>query len=227
MANGTLAVIRKMYNWAVSRDLVETSPCVGVRGPGTPKARDRTLSAEEIAVFWSSLDRTDMSVGVRLALRLQLVTAQRIGEVVSMRWSDIEEADAVWTVPGEIAKNKLAHRVPLTELAISLIEQAPKIEDSPWVFPSPQTGGHINANAAARALRRNRDIHQIENFRPHDLRRTAASHMTSLGIPRLVVGKILNHAEPGVTAVYDRHSYDLEKREALEKWANRLAEIIS
>ncbi len=64
-------------------------------------------------------------------------------------------------------------------------------------------------------------------FRGHDLRRTAASLMTGLGIPRLVVSKILNHVEPGVTAVYDRHSYDREKREALEAWARRLTLIVS
>ena len=62
---------------------------------------------------------------------------------------------------------------------------------------------------------------------PHDLRRTAASHMTSIGISRLVVSKILNHAEPGITAVYDRHSYDREKRTALDAWGERLEEIVS
>ena len=65
------------------------------------------------------------------------------------------------------------------------------------------------------------------DFRQHDLRRTAASHMTGMGISRLVVGKILNHVEPGVTAVYDRHSYDREKREALDAWATRLFEIVA
>jgi integrase len=64
------------------------------------------------------------------------------------------------------------------------------------------------------------------DFRQHDLRRTATSHMTGMGISRLVVGKILNHVEPGVTAIYDRHSYDREKREALEAWAGRLDEIV-
>ena len=69
-------------------------------------------------------------------------------------------------------------------------------------------------------------IFDIEDFTPHDLRRTAASNMTSIGIPRLVVSKILNHVESGVTAVYDRHSYDIEKREALNAWADRLMEIV-
>ena len=76
--------------------------------------------------------------------------------------------------------------------------------------------------ALARAVRRNDAIYGLEHFTPHDLRRTAASHMTGMGISRLVVSKILNHAESGVTAVYDRHSYDNEKREALDAWAARV-----
>ena len=61
---------------------------------------------------------------------------------------------------------------------------------------------------------------------PHDLRHTTTSHMTGMGISRLVVSKILNHVERGVTAVYDRHSYDQEKRQALEAWGSRLQAII-
>ena len=75
-------------------------------------------------------------------------------------------------------------------------------------------------------MRDNRDMLGTGDATPHDLRRTAASHMTSIGISRLVVSKILNHAEPGVTAVYDRHSYDREKRAALAAWGARLEEII-
>ena len=65
---------------------------------------------------------------------------------------------------------------------------------------------------------------QISHFTPHDLRGTAATHMTEMGISRLVVSKILNHADS--TAIYDRHSYDAEKRYALEAWSRKLKEII-
>ena len=65
------------------------------------------------------------------------------------------------------------------------------------------------------------------DFRFHDLRRTAASLMTGIGISRLVVSKILNHVERGITAVYDRHSYDAEKRAALLKWERRAQHIVS
>ncbi|MBM4345178.1 MAG: tyrosine-type recombinase/integrase [Deltaproteobacteria bacterium] len=77
----------------------------------------------------------------------------------------------------------------------------------------------------SRALHRNVAHFGVPAFSPHDLRRTAASHMTGMGFSRLVVSKILNHVERGVTAVYDRHSYDREKREALEAWGRRVAEL--
>ncbi len=64
------------------------------------------------------------------------------------------------------------------------------------------------------------------SFEPHDLRRTAASMMAGAGVNWVVIGKILNHAEPGVTAVYDRHSYDPEKRIALDAWGQRVSEIV-
>ena len=66
----------------------------------------------------------------------------------------------------------------------------------------------------------------LKYLTPHDLRRTAATGMTALGINRLVVSKILNHVETSVTAIYDRHSYDAEKRHALEAWAAHLEEIL-
>ena len=75
---------------------------------------------------------------------------------------------------------------------------------------------------ATRRIRKRCDI----EFVPHDLRRTGASYMTSMGIPRLTVQKILNHVESGVTSVYDRHSYDAEKRHALDAWASKLEQII-
>src|SRR6266404_787720 len=64
-------------------------------------------------------------------------------------------------------------------------------------------------------------------FNPHDLRRTAASHMTGMGIPRLIVSKLLNHVETGITAVYDRYSYDLEKQRAVRAWGCEIERIAS
>ena len=75
-------------------------------------------------------------------------------------------------------------------------------------------------------MRKSRSILGIEDATPHDLRRTAASHMASLGVNRLVISKILNHTEHSVTSVYDRYSYDAEKKEALERWSDYLLGLI-
>ena len=136
---------------------------------------------------------------------------------------------AVWTIPGEIAKNHKAHTVPLTPLAMDLLEQAQEqAADSPWVFPGPRHEGTapMGGTAIDHALLKALPALGLADVTPHDLRRTAASHMTALGLPRLVVSKILNHVERGVMTVYDRHSYDPEKRDALVKWVRKLRALL-
>jgi integrase len=251
-ANRTLAVARKMFNWAVERDIVPTSPCAVVKAPGKETRRDRVLSADEIKGLWAALGKADLRISklIRLALKLQLATAQRKGEVISSEWNEYDiEGDKVWTIPAAKAKNGMAHRVPLSPLAIELLKEikaaAPKApkkrkraaigrdeeqrspEPSCWLFPSPRRGKPIIGTAVDHAMRCNLDKLGITEATPHDLRRTAASHMTSIGISRLVVSKLLNHAERDVTSIYDRHSYDAEKRHALEVWGGRLEEIVA
>jgi integrase len=166
---------------------------------------------------------------IQLALKLQLITGQRKGEVVGAEWADIDLANKWWTIPKEKAKNNLPHRVPLSPLALKLIKETKESsKESSFLFPSPlKEDSHITEPAIDRAIRNNRELFDIKHFVPHDLRRTVASQMTSMGISRLTVSKILNHVESGVTAVYDRHSYDKEKRHALNKWAKRLEEIVN
>jgi integrase len=227
MANRTLAVIRKMFNFAVGRDIVLASPCAAIQTPSREQRRDRVLSTEEIKNFWHGLEGTRITEGIRLALKLQLVTAQRKGEVVSAEWAEIDLQEKWWTIPAEKTKNRLPHRVPLSTLAIEILEAAKNLAgDSRWVVPSPRGAGHITPTAVDHALRIDLNTLEIDNLTPHDLRRTAASHMTSGGTLRLVVSKILNHVESGVTAVYDRHSYDREKRQALEAWGRKLKAIV-
>ncbi|MDI6812602.1 MAG: tyrosine-type recombinase/integrase [Deltaproteobacteria bacterium] len=228
MANRTLAVIRKMFNFAVSRDIVPVSPCLAVRAPAPEQRRDRVLTTDEIRALWHGLEGAKMMAeGTKLALKLQLVTAQRKAEIVTAAWEEIDFTDKWWTIPPEKAKNKMAHRVPLSSLALELLQAAKNLAgESPWVFPSPQTERHITPEAVDHALRRPGLEALGFTFVPHDLRRTAASHMTGMGISRLVVSKILNHVERGVTAVYDRHSYDREKRQALEAWGRKIQEVV-
>ncbi len=250
-ANRTLAAIRKMFSWAVSRDIVPANPCANVGAPSEENRRDRVLSTAEICELWKGFESPDlkMSRQIALALKLQLATAQRKGEVIAAEWAEFDVTEgSIWTIPAAKAKNGMQHRVPLSPLAISLlneIRQAERnrvdsinnrraragltadIQPSRWLFPSPRGNSPITGPAVDQAFRKNLATLGLTDVTPHDLRRTAASHMTSMGIYRLVVGKILNHAEPSVTAVYDRYGYDVEKKLALDTWGSRLSAIIA
>ncbi len=219
-ANQTHALVRKIYNWAIAQDLVERSPCRGLPRPSKTRQRHHVLTEDDIRKFWDAL--VYESAVVAGALKLRLLTAQRGGETMTMRWIDVDLRAGWWTIPGERTKNGLPHRVPLTDLMIEILRRL-ESSDSIWVFPSPTCAGHLRTTQ--KAIERIRRRAGIE-LRGHDLRRTAASFMTSMGTPRLVVAKILNHVETGVTAVYDRHSYDREKRDALDAWSIRLGKIL-
>ena len=224
-ANRTLALVRKMFNWAISRDIVERNPCTQVRAPGKERQRERVLNDNEIRAVWHVFDELGPVMGG--VFKVQLATGQRGGEVKHMRWSDLELDAGWWTVPSERSKNNLSHRVPLSRLAMSeLILLKDLTGDHEWVFASSARLGRPISNIQ-KATQRVRTLSGVKDFIPHDLRRTAATYMTSMGISRLVVAKILNHMEKGVTRVYDRHSYDSEKRGALDAWTRKLELILS
>lgn len=229
-ANRALALVSRMYNWAISREIVEHNPATRIEKPGKERSRERILSADEIKTFWAKLPETDMSEPVRIALKLMLVTAQRKGEVINAAKAEFDLNGGWWTIPESRTKNELSHRVPLPSLAVKLVKEAlALLEDKgeqPYLFPSPRGGKPILAGAVDHAVRKTHKTYGIAHFTPHDLRRTAASMMTSMGVPRLTVAKILNHVESGVTATYDRHSYDAEKRKALNRWARKLEDIV-
>jgi integrase len=151
--------------------------------------------------------------------KLRALTAQRGGEVSSMRWQDVDLAAGWWTIPAERSKNGLAHRVPLSAAALKLLAAlyATARAEAEYVLEGAR-GRRQQSEAAA--------TFTVPDFRGHDLRRTAASLMAGSGTPRLTIGKILNHVERDITAVYDRHSYDAEKRIALDQWGRTLTAIL-
>ena len=223
-ANNNFALIRKMFNFAVQREIVAISPCMGMSRPTRPRQGDRVLSYEEIRALWLALDACPPVVAD--VLRLELLTAQRGGEVLTMRWEDLDLAAGWWTIPAMYAKNGRSHRVPLSPQVLAILAARRRTDtDSPWVFPSARRKSHPLTTIVndVRALRTALGFF----FNPHDLRRTAASHMTGMGIQRLTVAKLLNHVETGVTAIYDRYSYDPEKRRALVSWGSEIEKILS
>ena len=247
-ANRVLAVTRKMFNFAVGRDIIDASPCVQIPAPSKENRRERYLSEDEIKVFWEKLDDAKMSQEIRLALKFLLVTGQRKNEVIGAEWSEFDLKNKWWTIPAEKSKNKLTHRVPLTSTAMEILNALKKSTGQyQFVFASPV--GHTKRNperkagifpilgsAVDRALRNNqtnnlktkqKNIFNLDHFTPHDLRRTTASMMTKSGVDRLVLKKILNHADREVTAIYDIYEDDKEKQVAMRTWDRELKQILT
>ena len=221
-ANRTLEIVRRAFNWAIAEDLVENNPCDHIPKPSPEKQRTRVLCAGEIRRLWTALDTRPPIFAA--AYRLMLTTAQRSVEVLGATHHEIG-ADGWWTIPAGRVKNKIEHRIWLSEIARRILaEIEPYNKDSSYLLPS-RAGGH---------LRRLHKTHArlckaigISDLEIHDLRRTAASHMAAAGISRLTVAKVLNHKEREITAVYDRYGYGPEIRNALEVWGAQLDEILS
>ncbi|HEX2446856.1 MAG TPA: tyrosine-type recombinase/integrase [Methyloceanibacter sp.] len=218
-ANRLLGLIGKIFAWALDEEIIDASPALRIKQPTEEFERDRVLSLDEIKLLWPAFEQTGYPWGP--LYQMLLLTAQRRGEVASMKWSQINNDG--WRLPAANAKTKTGHLVPLSSLAREILGGIPQISE--YVFRA-----HVDAPLQGWSLAKRR-IDKIvtlpEPWHTHDLRRSAATHMRSIGVDRLVVSKVLNHAEGGITKVYDRWSADPEKMAAMERWANRLREIIS
>ena len=254
MANRVLEIVRKAFNWAIKNDwdLDKGNPAAQIDKPGIEQKRDRVLTDDEIRQLWRVLSHfpatadkqapgrkraTASSKGdpfcpvsptLAAVQKIRLISAQRGGEVVKMRWADLDLDTGWWTIPPEHSKNGEAHRVYLTPDAMAIIEaQQPDVEQrGEFVFVGRQDAlVEDRVKKAGAALSR---VLGFE-FRSHDLRRTAATRMAAAGIPSAHISHVLNHVEAGPksTRVYDRHTYDPQKRLALETWARELTQIIA
>jgi integrase len=220
MANRIKALISKMFTWALKEEIIDSSPAISLDPPGgseEDRQRTRKLGAEEIRVVWSSFDKLGYPYGQ--LFKMLLVTGQRLGEVAGMKRSEIAEDG--WHIPNERAKSGNGHLVPLSSLAREILADLPQFGEH--VFRSRFHDKPLQSFWTAKG----KLGADIPPWRLHDLRRTFATHLRSLGVDRLVVSKLLNHAEAGVTKIYDRYAADPEKTAAMERWANRLREFIS
>ncbi len=220
-ANRLKSLISKIFTWALKEEIIKSSPALSLDPPGgveTDRQRERNLTDEEIRAVWAAFDQLGYPFGG--VFKMLLVTGQRRGEVAAMKWSEITPEG--WLLPAESAKTKSGHLVALSSLAREILGEVPEVGE--YVFRSrndkPLQGW-------SNAKQRVDGIAPIATWHVHDLRRTFATQLRRLGIDRLVVSKLLNHAEGGVTKLYDRYTADPEKTAAMERWANRLREIVS
>ena len=230
-ASRTFEIVRKMFNWALEKGLIEQNPCLGMKKPFQTRKRERVLSSDEIRAVWNGLGDASISRDGQQVLKLCLITGQRLGEVAGMCRDEFNFETKIWTIPSWRSKNGHAHRVPLTGMTLELIEEALGRATTEFLFPGYGKDDALKSSSVGKAVRRCSAELGVPHWTAHDLRRTAATCMADLGVAPHVIGHVLNHrsvTKASVTdQVYNRYSYDREKRAALELWATRLTSIIA
>jgi integrase len=219
VANRVLSVVRRLCNWALERDIIDTSPCAGVKPPSAEQPRDRVLTDEELVRVWGAADQLSYPFGA--LVKLLILTGQRRGEVAGMRRSELK--GDLWTLPAERTKNGKQHDVPLSRAALDILAGLPRIGED-FVLTVADTGPFRGFAKGRRRL----DALLPADMRPwclHDLRRTTASGMARLGVNLPTIERLLNHSSgsfAGIVAVYQRHDFAREKQEAVEAWARHV-----
>ncbi len=252
LCHNVMKLTRKMFNFAVEKDILEQTPFTGVKAPVELPERKRILSEKEIIKLWTTeLPKAAMSDEVKRIIKLLLLTGQRVGEVCGINADEID--GHWWTLPPERTKNRQTHRVYLTNTAIELLG-TPR---NSYFFPSPVTKNdddgkpiykHIDENAVAYAIRKNLKDYQprrplkgekismvevpeekkmeLAHFTPHDLRRTFSTGLAKLGFHDEIIDAVTGHKKQGIIKVYNLHKYDAEKQQALVAWERKLLNIV-
>jgi integrase len=229
LANGPIAANRarialsSFYTWAMREGLADTNPVVGTNRPTEERSRDRVLTDEELVQIWGACRDNDYGWIVRLLI----LTGQRREEVGGMAWSELDLAQRRWSIPRDRTKNGQPHEVALSDAAVAILKSVRHRAGRQLVFG--EAGGSFQGwskakTALDRRIRNNGA--QLSSWRLHDIRRTVATRMVETGTPPYVVEAILNHIsghKAGVAGIYNRATYAIEKRRALEQWDRRLA----
>jgi integrase len=223
IAHHAFGAIRLFFRWAEGRRYVLRSPCAILQPPRPSRPRERVLSQNEIrTVLRTARGNTSTFSTI---VELLLLTGQRRGEIAALRhdWIDFERRSI--TFPGKITKNKRSHTIPFgTRVHELLLRGQPK----GLLFPARGTDNKNPFDGWSKCKPKFDDLCSLDHWTLHDLRRTFATNLAAIGVPIHVTEKLLNHTSGtlgGIVAVYQRHSYAREMREAMDSWEKEVAQL--
>jgi integrase len=228
------AALSVFFRWLQAKRRVPRNPCRDVSHPGAPPARDRVLADNEIRWLWCACDAELLHAPL---LRLLLLQGQRLAEIAGLRWSELSDDRAIWTIPSTRTKNHRPHIVPVAPLARELLAGIDK-GASDLVFTTtgvtPLSGWSRIKHRLDRAMlelacqERGADA-TIKPWTFHDLRRTLVTGMGNLGIRPDIIELCVNHvsgSRGGVAGTYNKAMLLPERKEAFERWALHVAGIV-
>jgi integrase len=217
MARSVQSYIRRFFRWCIERDILRIDPTAGMPRVGNRKSRDRVLTDEELDKVWAACNGTYGAV-----VRMLALTGARREEIAQLRWSEIDGATI--KLEGSRTKTGAPHTIPLSSAAQALLNSLPRLGD--FVFTA--NGTKPISHWSQPKLRLD-GASGVTNWRIHDLRRTAATGMQRLGVNLQTIEAVLGHmsgSRSGVVGVYQRHSFDAEKRAALEAWGAHVMALV-
>lgn len=218
-ANRALALVSKMFELSIRWGWRPDNPAKGIE-KYHEEMRHRWLSDAELDRMSEALARASNQAAAN-AIRLQLLTGARIGEVLSAKWSEIDLARGVWIKPSHHTKQKRTEHLPLSGAAKMLLTTIADEQTDPssFVFPGRKPGKHlVDLKRFWRSLLKDASI---TDYRIHDNRHTHASQLVSSGMSLPIVGRLLGHTSPITTQRY-AHLADDPLREAAEVMAKKM-----
>jgi len=234
-ANRALAIIKKILNYALDVGVIEINPATRIKPPGKERPRNRVLDMPELVTLFNTLDGLDPITGRDIGdiLKLIVLTAQRPGEIVEMRISQLkEDSGGLWfEIEAADTKNREPQRIFLNNMAAEIINQ--RISDlklKKYIFPAGGKSGVMRKDVLVNKTARLQPLMQeqgIEHFTAHDLRRSAATGLARLGYGA-IIDDILNHKQRGITRrVYDLYNRAPEIQHALTSWGEAIERALS
>jgi integrase len=215
-ADKVLAIVSAISSWYAARHDDYNSPIVRGMRRSKPqeRARERVLSDDEIRLVWEKGKGTfgDLT-------KLLLLTGQRRTALSKMKWSDL--SGNVWNVANGKREKGNGGELELPKMAMDIINARPRL--GAYVFPGPD--GYYKSFAHGK-LMLGRATGPLPQWQLHDLRRTARSLMSRIGVRDDHAEQVLGHVIGGVKGVYDRHKYYEQKREALRMLAGWVDNIL-
>jgi integrase len=210
--------LHRLFKWHVGRGNIAANPLADAPKPGTETKRDRVLSDAELKTVWDAANEWPFGA----AIRLLILTGARRSEIGDLRRYEID-GDTI-RLRGERTKNGEPHTIPLSPPARAILDTLPRIHGSDFVFT---TTGDTPISGWSVAKRRLPELK--EPWTIHDLRRTVATGLQKLGVTLQTIEAVLGHtsgSRSGVVRVYQRHSFDAEKRTALDAWGKHVALLV-
>lgn len=246
LARNLLKLMRQMFRFAVTYDLIEFDPTASLsiaKMTTKPTERDRTLSQVEIRALARQLPDANLIKSTECAVWIALSTMCRIGELSKAKFSDLDFELKTWTIPKENSKNGKAHTVYLSDFALEQFKVLTSYASNDvWLFPNRDSSSHVCEKSITKQVGgrqsdnilsgRSKDNQALAlaggKWTPHDLRRTGATIMGDLGIAPDVTEKCLNHTEENkVKRIYQRQKLEVEQAQAWQVLGDRLTLLVN